>query len=73
MDNLKKYRVPCDWRVCGTLFIEAESEEEARRIALAEAKLPADSEYLDDSFHVDCEDIEELDVDFDAEFIGKAE
>jgi hypothetical protein len=54
---MKKYNVAVVWSLMGSYDIEAENEDEARRIA-DELPLPTDGEYLSDSFEVDF--IEEL-------------
>jgi hypothetical protein len=51
-DKKKTFRIACDWEVYGTMEIEAESLEEAIEIAIEDAPLPTDSEYLDGSFKV---------------------
>lgn len=54
MSKVKKvYRIPCVWQVIGTMEIEAESLEEAKRIAIEEAELPEKIDYLEDSFELD--------------------
>lgn len=52
---MKEFKIHCSWRVCGTLYIQAETLEEAEEIALTESPLPIESEYLDDSFTLDRE------------------
>jgi hypothetical protein len=54
----KTFRIACDWEVCGTMCIEANSLEEA--IEQVEkftplAALPVNDEYIDDSFKVNKE------------------
>lgn len=54
MSKVKKvYRIPCVWKVIGTMEVEAESLEEAKRIAIEEAELPEKIDYLEDSFELD--------------------
>jgi hypothetical protein len=48
----KIYAIPCVWTVMGKTFVEADSLEEAKRIALEAAPLPNNSNYLDDSFEI---------------------
>jgi hypothetical protein len=48
----KHWRVSCVWQEMGDYFIEADTEEEARQIALDEP-LPKTSSYVDDSFEID--------------------
>ena len=48
-----KYVVECEWRMMGSVLVEANSPEEAQ--ALAEGPtvgLPIDGSYVDDSFEV---------------------
>lgn len=54
----KVFRIACDWEVCGTMCIEANSLEEA--IEQVEefaplAALPVNDEYIDGSFKVNKE------------------
>lgn len=51
----KLYTIPCVWQMAGTMFIEASSLEEATNIAIEDAPLPTDGDYLDGSFEVDKE------------------
>ena len=50
---MPRYIVDCSWRVCGTYYVEAESEDEARDKVFAAPRLPDYSEYADGSFEVD--------------------
>lgn len=50
----KTYRIPCSWQCYGERKIEAESLEEAMKIA-DEGPLPYLYEYVDASFEVDVE------------------
>lgn len=50
------YRVHVSWTVCGTIEVEANTEEEAIKKAY-DSDLP-NGEYLDDSFDID--EIEEV-------------
>jgi hypothetical protein len=43
----------------GTLLIDAESLEQAKEIALNDSPLPQDGAYLEDSFQIDEELLEE--------------
>jgi len=54
MNNIKKrYRVPLVWQMCGSVYVEAESEEVAIKYALSsECPLPQ-GYYLDGSVMVD--------------------
>ena len=57
----KLYNIPVSWEMCGWLKIEAGSLKEAIDIALsAEQGLPEDQSYVDDSFQVTPDMIEEL-------------
>ena len=51
---MKTYKVPCTWVVSGTLEIEAETFGEAV-LKAEQAPLPTESEYIEDSFRVDYE------------------
>lgn len=56
---MKTYRIPCSWSMGGTLLIDAESLEQAKEIALNDSPLPQDGAYLEDSFQIDEELLEE--------------
>ena len=59
-----EYRIGCLWQMYGHIKVRARNMEEARKAAkkLAETcPLPDDGEYLDDSFELDEENIEEVD------------
>lgn len=52
----KTFRIACDWEVYGTMVIEADSLEEAVKIAEDnDDPLPTDDEYIDGSFKVNKE------------------
>lgn len=58
------YRVGCSWEVYGHITVRAKNREEAGKMAQRVAKtcpLPNDGEYLEDSFEIDTENIEEVD------------
>lgn len=58
------YRVGCSWEVYGHITVRAKNKEEAVKMAQKVAKtcpLPDDGEYLEDSFEIDTENIEEAD------------
>lgn len=58
------YRVGCSWEVYGHITVRAKNREEAVKMAQKVAKtcsLPDDGEYLEDSFEIDTENIEEAD------------
>ena len=53
---MNTYRISCEWAVCGTMYVEADSIEEAIQKAEDDYPLPTDPEYIDGSFNV-CYDI----------------
>lgn len=58
------YRVGCCWQLYGHIEVKARNEKEALEVARKKAltcSLPDDGEYLDDSFVLDEENIEEAD------------
>jgi hypothetical protein len=58
----KQYAVQIYWEVCGTVFVDAETPEQAREIALSDEKpLPTSSDYVTDSVNcdIDC-DVQEI-------------
>ena len=58
---MKKFKLPVYWEMSGSLIIEAESQEEAVKYAYSsQCRLPDDGYYLDDSFEVEEDGIEEL-------------
>lgn len=51
-----EWKIPVSWSVCGFLRIEADTLEEAAKIAIEtqeECQLPDDDDYLDGSFQID--------------------
>jgi len=54
----KTYKIPCSWEVYGFTVVEAESWDEAI-ITAEESPLPIDSTYIEDSFRIDEELVEE--------------
>jgi hypothetical protein len=54
----KIFKIPCSWEVCSVMEVEANSLEEAIQIAIDDAPLPTDSEYIDGSFSVNNEMLE---------------
>ena len=55
----KVYKIPCTFEMYGTLYIEAESKEEAIEKAYSEkVGLPAEKYYIDESFNVDEDNVE---------------
>ena len=53
-----KYTIPCSWQMYGYLKIQAESLEEAIKLAENDYNLP-DGSYVEASFEVDYEVLEE--------------
>ena len=50
------YKVPVVWSMMGYVLVDAESSEDAKQYAkehMDEFPLPANAQYLDDSFEVD--------------------
>lgn len=61
---MKTFRVGCVWQMYGHIEVEAETEEEAKEKAFSVAEicsLPDDGEYLEDSFEIDSDNVEEAD------------
>lgn len=57
---MKQFRIPLVWQMYGHLWVDAETEEEAKQIALdSETPLP-EGNYVDDSIQID--DICEIEV-----------
>jgi len=57
----KIYKIGVTWMQMGYLYIEAESVEEASEIAQApDTELPLLADYLEDSFEIDYDCIEEV-------------
>lgn len=50
---MKSYRVPLVWQVYGHVWVKAESEEEAIKIALGDETPLPEGNYVDDSCVVD--------------------
>ena len=60
---MKSWRIPVTWEVCSTIWIEADTLEEAMEIAKDEAEeipLPDDGNYVDGSWPLSDEDIESV-------------
>lgn len=58
-------KVAVTWQMCGYVDIEAESMEEAMEIFNRDCdyiKLPTDGEYVDGSFELSSDDVEEMEV-----------
>lgn len=58
VDSLKKYRIPVVWQMMGYQYIHASNIQEAIRIA-GNMPLPDNGEYLEDSFEIDIEGLEQ--------------
>lgn len=59
----KTWKIPVTWEVCGEVDIEANSLEEAVEIfkeKMDEMPLPSESYYVDGSFRLTSENLEEL-------------
>jgi len=60
----KYYEIPCSWEVYGTMEVEANSLEEAIKLAERDdSPMPDDSDYVDGSFEVDRDVAEEMNKD----------
>ena len=60
---MKKFKVPVTWEVYATIEVEAETLEEAMKIAEdenGEIPLPIQTEYVDGSWRVNVDSPEEL-------------
>lgn len=60
---MKKFKVPVTWEVYATIEVEAETLEEAMKIAEdedGEIPLPTQTEYVDGSWRVNVDSPEEL-------------
>ena len=58
---MAKWKIPVTWEVCSTVDIEAETLEEAMRIACdedGEIPLPTDPDYVDGSWRLSSDDEE---------------
>ena len=61
---MSKFKIPVEWKITGTLEIEANSLKEAKTKAEAsDQELPVDSFYLEGSFQVIDEIAEEMNDD----------
>jgi len=57
---MNTYKVPVTWREYGYVLIQADSEAEAIKLT-HDADLPSDtSEYLEDSFQIDYDNIKKI-------------
>lgn len=52
---MKTYKIPVGWTMWGIMEVEANSLKEAERVALEDAPLPTDGEYVEDSIILDKE------------------
>lgn len=50
---MKTYRLPVYWQMSGFIEVEADDIVDAVAIAKANARLPQDARYVEDSFEVD--------------------
>jgi len=57
---MKEYKIPVIWQMYGIMEIEANSLEEAKEIAMGNLELPRNGSYIDDSFEIDNDVIEEM-------------
>jgi hypothetical protein len=57
---MKTYRVPVSWMMCGSVYMEADSLDEAIEKVIEEDGPLPEGFYLDDSFQVDTDLAEEL-------------
>lgn len=60
---MKQWEIPVVWTMMGTIKVEAETLAEAIEIARderGEIPIPDNGEFLDDSWEVDCDDIDYL-------------
>lgn len=48
-----RFRFPCYWEMYGHVEVEASNIDEAKKIAIFEAPLPNDGDYIEDTFHLD--------------------
>lgn len=61
-DHLKKFKVPVTWEMCGTVEVYAENAEKANlyvRDNPDEFGLPINKDYVDDSFRLSSDNLEE--------------
>ena len=59
----KIWKVPVTWEMYGVVEVEASSKEEAIEVIKKDAtdiSLPDEKYYVDDSFGLSCDDMEEL-------------
>lgn len=57
------FKIPVTWEVCAMLKVEADTLEEAMEIARddnGEIPLPTDNDYIDGSWRLSTEDIEDI-------------
>lgn len=57
MSAKRTYSIPVIWSMVGTMEVEAENLQEALDAA-AQAPLPTDGDYLEDSFEIDFSEIQ---------------
>lgn len=61
---MKQWRIPVSWEMCGVVYCEADTLEEAMNIARDDEgiiPLPDDSSYIDESWKLPY-DIDEIDI-----------
>jgi hypothetical protein len=56
---MKKYKIPCAWEMYGVMEVEAESLDAAIETARLHGELPTNAAYVDGSFEVDSEVVED--------------
>ena len=60
---MKEWTIPVCWEMCGTVTIQANTLDEAMEIARDDdgnLPLPADANYIDDSWNLSHDDAEEI-------------
>lgn len=60
---MRKYKIPVSWTMSGIVEVKANSAEEALKTLKQNAKyvqIPVQQHYVDESFHVDCDNPEDL-------------
>ena len=56
---MKKYNIPCAWEMYGVMEVEADSLDQAIETARLHGELPTNSGYVDGSFQIDREVVED--------------
>ena len=60
---MKEWTIPVCWEMCGTVTVQANTLDEAMEIARDDdgnLPLPADANYIDDSWNLSHDDAEEI-------------